>query len=182
MTRLFSIIVAIDKAGGIGKNNNLPWHLPEDLKHFKTLTSNTNSPTKRNAVIMGRKTWESLPDTFKPLPNRYNIVLSQNTHLSLPADVKHCHSLSDALSETTCPTQAIENLFVIGGGTVYKNALQHPQCQHVHITKIDAYFDCDTFFPEYAKLTLSHSSPKQKKGPLSYQFLTYKLALNANNA
>jgi dihydrofolate reductase/thymidylate synthase len=73
----FSIVVAMDSQQGIGKNNNLPWSLSADLTHFKSLTTTVTHLQKRNAVIMGRKTWNSLPTAFRPLPNRLNIVITR---------------------------------------------------------------------------------------------------------
>ena len=77
MMKPFSIVVAIDSQHGIGKNNDLPWHLPADLKHFKFITTNS-AVGKRNVVVMGRKTWDSIPEKFRPLPNRTNVVLSKS--------------------------------------------------------------------------------------------------------
>lgn len=81
MSRL-TIIVAATKANGIGINNSLPWHLPKDMKYFSQVTSNA-ADGQQNAVIMGRKTWESIPKKHRPLSNRYNIVLSRNPNYDL---------------------------------------------------------------------------------------------------
>lgn len=75
-----NIIVAMDSRGGIGKNGALPWHIPEDLKYFQTMTTKTIDPTKQNAIVMGRKVWESLPAKWRPLKNRLNVVLSNSVN------------------------------------------------------------------------------------------------------
>ena len=110
--RPFSIIVAFDSQYGIGKNGLLPWKLPLDLKHFKEITTAVANPARTNAVIMGRKTWESLPQKFCPLPGRVNVVLSKEGKLSLPSEVFCSQSLEDALSRLS--SSNIENVFVIG--------------------------------------------------------------------
>src|SRR5262249_730757 len=99
MAKPFSIVVAFDSSYGIGKNGQLPWKLPADLKRFKEVTSTHKDPTKLNAVIMGRKTWESLPASFRPLPGRVNMVLSKQAELSLPAGVLLAPSLENALDQ-----------------------------------------------------------------------------------
>ena len=73
----FNLIVATDLNGGIGKNNQIPWHYKEDMQYFKSVTTDTSSINKINAVIMGRNTWDSLPEKYKPLPNRINVILSR---------------------------------------------------------------------------------------------------------
>lgn len=130
----FSIIVAIDEKGGIGKNNTLPWHLPADLKHFKELTTG-------GTVIMGRNTWESIPEKFRPLPNRLNIVLTGNLNYQVPEGVKLASSLDGALAISA------DNTFVIGGAKVFEEAIHHKNCDVLEITQIYADFHCDTFFP-----------------------------------
>jgi dihydrofolate reductase len=127
-----AIIVAIDESNGIGKNNKLLCHLPADLKRFKQLTNGFT-------VLMGQKTFESLPNGA--LPNRKNIVLSDDINYQ----AKDCiiiHSLDEALK--ICTNE--EKVFIIGGGQVYKAFMQHADI--LHITKIHHVFDADTFFPE----------------------------------
>src|ERR1700733_8282193 len=94
---MFDIVVACDINRGIGYNNTLPWRLSGDMKHFRNLTSTTSDPSKQNAVIMGRKTWQSLPESNRPLPKRFNIVLSRQD-LAVPAEARFAHSFDEALS------------------------------------------------------------------------------------
>src|SRR5271169_1690094 len=95
----FSIIVAFDSQYGIGKKGGLAWKLPLDLKHFKEITTTVADPAKKNAVIMGRKTWESLPPKFQPLPGRVNLVLSKEGGINLPSEVLSSQSLDEALKK-----------------------------------------------------------------------------------
>ncbi len=127
------IVVAMTDNFVIGANGEMPWHLPADLQHFKKLTSD-------GAVVMGRRTWESIG---KPLPNRKNIVITrQDVYEANGATV--VHSLDDAL-------QAAEErrLFIIGGGEIYKAALV--LATSLHITRIHTTIDGDTFFPKFDK-------------------------------
>lgn len=128
------LIYARARNGVIGANNSLPWHLPEDLAHFKRTTLGC-------PVIMGRKTWESLPAQFRPLPGRKNIVVTRQIDWQANgADV--AHSLVQAAS--LCP--ADQDVWVIGGAEVYAQAL--PLAQEIVITEIDADFQGDAFAPE----------------------------------
>lgn len=98
-----NIIVAVDSKMGIGKNNAVPWHLPEEYKHFQRQTKATKDPNRRNAVIMGRKCWESIPEKFRPLRNRINVVLSRTIEPRIEAenDVIFADSLENALKILT---------------------------------------------------------------------------------
>ncbi len=170
----FSIIVAMDSDNGIGKNGTLPWHLPEDLKHFKETTLKTNNPNKKNAVIMGRKTWESLPEKFRPLPGRINIVLTRNKNYSLPEGVFQVSSFSDVLLKTVTLCDNIENIFIIGGGEVFKRALNDPACKKIYATRILSSFNCDTFFPDFKKsFQETAKSATKKHGSVEYYFAEY---------
>jgi len=133
MTNL-TIIVATDSSNGIGINNTLPWHLPEDLAHFKRLTSG-------HAIIMGRKTFDSIG---RPLPNRRSIVVSRNAEWQHEG-VERVGSLDDALALVAGAGEA----FVIGGGQIFEQAL--PLVDKLVITRIDRTYECDAFFPALAE-------------------------------
>lgn len=168
----FSIVVAVDKDLGIGKNNSLPWHLPGDMKHFKQITSRA-ADGKRNAVIMGRKTWDSLPEKFKPLPGRLNIVVTRQRNLVLANNCHNCKvasSLDEALS--LCESEAeLSDVFVIGGAELYKAAISHSSLRRVYLTEIQASYACDVFFPQYANmLSLLPGSQTHNDNGVDYSF------------
>lgn len=126
-----SIIVAVAKNNVIGKDNKLPWHLPEDLKHFKELTSG-------HTVIMGRKTFESIG---RPLPNRKNIVISRNENFKAN-DMEVVHSIEQALDLT----KNEDEVFIIGGAEIYKQALL--LVNKIYLTRINKDYEGDAYFPE----------------------------------
>ena len=130
---LISIIVAMDEEGGIGVDNQLPWHLPEDLKYFK-------NKTMGHHVIMGRKTFQSLS---KPLPGRTNIVLTRNHSYSPEEDVLITHSLLEALS--LARNRGEEEVFIAGGGAIYRQSLTFTD--RLYMTVVEAQTGADVFFP-----------------------------------
>lgn len=144
--REFSIIVAMDETRGIGRQGSIPWHLPEDLKHFKNVTTTVEDPSKINAVLMGRKTWDSLPEKSRPLPGRLNIVLTRQQDFAPPEGVLPFAGLDQALLYLGKQPR-VEHIFVIGGGQVYAQAIQHPACNRIFITHVQGAFACDAFFP-----------------------------------
>lgn len=158
---MVSIIVATDECGAIGKDNNLLWHLPNDMKHFRELTTG-------HTVIMGRKTFESLPKGA--LPNRKNIVLT-----SSDKQYENClvyHSLSSALK--ACEGE--DEIFIIGGGHVYREALD--MADKLYVTFVHHRFpDADTFFPsldpEKWEKTARTDFPQDEKNLYAHSFLTY---------
>lgn len=188
----FSLVVAYWKNGrGIGVNGGLPWSsLKDDMKFFKDLTT-TSSTNHVNSVIMGKKTWLSLPEKYKPLPGRLNIVVSStlpgcitnNSESSDPInintnDITKCvvvKSLNDAL-RIEMPSINIDKRFVIGGHQLFKESMNHEACENVHVTEVPDTIKpicdvkADVFFPEIPK----HFAKKSefKKGDLS--FITYK--------
>lgn len=176
----FAIVVAADEAGGIGRNGSLPWHLPGDLAHFKRLTTGTPAPDRQNAVVMGRVTWESIPDRFRPLPGRRNVVLSGNPALPLAAGVMRADGLAAALARLD-DAPGLGAVFVIGGGEVYRLAVAHPDLEAIHLTRVQGTFDCDTFFPPMPPdlACVSESAPQVEHG-LVYRFSTWRRSLNYN--
>lgn len=123
--RTFEIVVAATRKLGIGRDGKLPWKLPIDMKFFKSVTSSTSSPSRKNAVIMGRHTWESIPEQFRPLPGRLNVVLTRsgvNSVAGVNGDVVPSDSLDSALALLAAPPfdALVESVFVIGGGQVFQ--------------------------------------------------------------
>ena len=130
-----TLIVAVARNGVIGDGQGLPWRLPEDMKFFRETTAG-------HALIMGRKTWDSVPPRFRPLPGRRNIVLTRHAGLDL-AGAETAASLQAALSMLAGARAA----FVIGGAEVWTQAL--PLAQHLLLTEIDRDFEGDVRFPEW---------------------------------
>lgn len=127
---IVSIIVAVANNNAIGGNNQLLWHISADLKLFKKITSG-------HAIVMGRKTYESIG---RPLPNRQNIVITRNRELSLPgADVVESVDAAKAIAKG-------EELFIIGGGEIYSQAMS--LADRIYLTRVWADYKADTFFPE----------------------------------
>lgn len=149
------LIAALSRNRCIGKNGTIPWHLPQDMARFKQLT--TGHP-----VVMGRKTWESLPDQFRPLPNRTNIILTRQADYMLPEGVKRYRSVEDAAA-----AHPNETLFVIGGGEIYAQAL--PLADQLELTHVNQEIDGDAFFPEIDD-TWHETMRKDHEG---FSFVTY---------
>lgn len=149
----FSVVASLHPLTmGIGRGGQLPWAIKEDMAFFKQLTS-LAQPNCINAVIMGRKTWESLPSKFRPLPGRKNVVLSKDPNiresLSIPASVMTAVSLHHAMQTLSSNEhEKIDKIFVIGGECLYKEAIQSKYCSNIYITEVTGNVDgFDTFFP-----------------------------------
>lgn len=168
--REFEIVVAADEEGGIGRDGELPWSLPGDLAYFRKLTTGDG----HNTVIMGRHTWESIPDRFRPLPGRRNVVLSHQRSYLLEAGA----ILAASLEEAVAAADPAGEVYVIGGGAVYRMALARPECRRVHLTRVRGTFQCDTFFPaiearEEEWLEEARSEPMVDHG-VHYVYLGYR--------
>lgn len=152
-----SIIVAHSKNMAIGKTNALVWHLPDDLKRFKKLTSG-------HPIIMGRKTYQSIN---RPLPDRTNIVITRDLDLEIPGCLV-VHSLTEAIEKAREFDQ--EEIFIVGGAEIYKEAL--PLADRLYVTLVDKNVDGDAFFPEYSHLFTKKISgePGEFEG-LKYSYL-----------
>lgn len=155
-----AIVVAADRDLGIGKDGTIPWRLPGDMAHFKALTRDTRNPEAPdtvNAVVMGRKTWDSIPPRFRPLARRRNVVISRQPDLELPDGVLLASDLDHAIELAVSPPEGVpgsgtvERIFIIGGGQIYADALTRPQCRTLYLTRIDATFECDVFLPPFER-------------------------------
>lgn len=134
----FDVVIAADLDWGIGKDGGLPWpRLRGDLAHFKAITT-TASEGRRNAIAMGRRTWESKEIAGKPLPRRLNIVLSHGA-ITVPDGVIRARSIDDAIAKQ-CDA---ETLFVIGGAEIFAGAIDHPALRYVYLTRVQGRFGCD---------------------------------------
>ena len=164
---MISAIVAVDENWGIGSNNELLESIPEDLRRFKKLTD-------ENTVVMGRKTWDSLP--VKPLPNRFNIVVSRQEQQYEPNSFTWVTTLEKCIQ--TMLNDDIDEYFIIGGGQIYKELL--PFCDRVYVTKIfKSHENVDTYFPdldepeEWNTWKVTKRSKIYIYNNLMYQFWTY---------
>ena len=161
----FNLIVAFDKKRGIGKDNTIPWNLPEDMKRFRQITSFIPENLKKdphyhymNMVVMGRKTWDSLPEKFRPLPNRINVILSHKSKSEIAGteDSPLVHVVNDldqvfnlSLGQHQEKEIMIYETIIIGGSSLYQMALESPHCHTLYITEIYNDFNCDTTFPKF---------------------------------
>jgi dihydrofolate reductase len=149
---VFDIVVAADLDWGIGKDNGLPWpKLRGDLQHFKRTTS-TASEGHRNAIVMGRKTWESKEVAGRPLPNRLNVVVSRSP-LTLPAGVLATRSIDEALA-----ISGVEAIFVVGGAGLLLSVLERSDLRYVYLTRIEQRYDCDVKMPDLDARGFTHDS------------------------
>ena len=175
--RDFEIVVATDAQRGIGKGGKFPWNLPGDMKFFRDLTTKTTKAGKENAVIMGRRTWDSIPSRFRPLPGRINLVLSRDKDIKFSVETLHAQSFEEGLSMLDKPPlkNMIERVFVIGGGQIYQEALKRPECKILHITQLLDSFDCDAYFPPYhVDFERVNISRPVKDGNITYFYTEYR--------
>ena len=159
-TKEVTIIAAVAENNALGKDNRLIWHIPEDLKRFKRLTSG-------HAIIMGRKTFESLP---KALPNRHNIVISRNkSYTAEGASV--CHNLEEAMALAKNDSQP----FIIGGGQIYEQAMEI--AHKIELTRVHKDYEADTFFPfidlNKWSIVSEESIENSNDEPSRFTYLTY---------
>ena len=158
---VLTVIAAVARNGVIGMDNRLPWQLPADLKHFRELTTG-------HAVLMGRKTWESLPAKFRPLPGRGNIVVTRNGAFRAEGA-----TVATSLPEAVAAASGDE-AFVIGGAELYKAAL--PLADRLQLTEIDANYEGDTWFPviDRAQWRETARQTHAVETGLGYAFVTYR--------
>lgn len=153
----------------------------KELKYFSATTKKVIDPTKRNALIMGRKTYMGVPESKRPLPERLNIVLSRDPNpTDYPESVIVCKSFDEALSKIAEPESGIENVWIVGGSSVYNEAMNSAQCHRVYFTEVKGDFECDTFFPaipDVFKLVPNDShmpTEIQEEDGIKYQYKVYE--------
>ena len=171
-----NIICAMDSKNGIGINNSLPWHIEDDMKYFKKVTEKVNQDGKKNAIIMGRKTWDSIPSKYRPLKNRLNIVLSRLNKECKGADLV-TNNIELAISYIK-QNNTIDQTFIIGGSEIYNEFMKDEnkiKIDKIYVTHIHKKFNCDKFFPEIgSKYILEDISNLKKSNEIPYKFAVYK--------
>jgi dihydrofolate reductase len=157
---MITLIAAAAENNALGKNNDLIWHLPDDFKRFKAITSG-------HYIIMGRKTFESFP---KPLPNRTHVIITRQKNCN-PENCIVVNSLEKAIA--ACPKD--EDVFVIGGGEIYQQSIAI--ADKIELTRVHSTFEADTFFPEIDttiwELVQKEFHPKDEKHLFDFSFQTY---------
>jgi dihydrofolate reductase len=160
---ILSIIVAASANNVIGKDNKLPWHLPEDLKYFK-------NTTWAMPVVMGRKTYESIG---KPLPGRTNIVITRNKDLKIEG-VEAVQSLNEAIA--IAAKEEVKEIFIIGGAEIFNSSF--PQVSRIYLTRIHSEPEGDVFFPGFNKENWAQVKNKDcepdEKNPFAYSFQVWE--------
>ena len=182
----FDIVVACDLNRGIGCQNKLPWRLSQDMKYFRELTKGEKRDGAQNCVIMGRNTWQSIPEKHRPLPERRNIVLTRERSLlavsettesvasRAAAQVQYCDSFAGAVQIAHVNSSGAK-CFVIGGAKVYEQALVHEGCNLLYLTQIKATFECDVFFPSFEdKFSLLSETEELEENGVRFSFQVYK--------
>jgi dihydrofolate reductase len=161
-----SLIAALTKNRVIGKNNDLPWHLPDDMKYFM-------QTTKGHHVIMGRKNYQSIPEKFRPLPNRINIVVTRQPGFSAP-QCHVVHAIEQGLEIARNNNES--EVFIIGGAEIYRDGFKH--AQKLYLTEIDAVAEGDTYFPAYDKEQWKEVSrrhhPADDRHAFAFDFVVYQ--------
>lgn len=154
---MIALVAAVAENNCIGKSNTLPWYLPEDLKHFKKLTTG-------KIVLMGRKTWDSIPEKVRPLPNRKNIVVTTQTNFVVPEGVEVFHTIDNALA-----AHHNEDIMIMGGANIYAQTID--LADTLYITHINQTVDGDAFFPEIDKTIWKETEREDHDG---FSFVVYK--------
>jgi dihydrofolate reductase len=157
-----SLVAAVARNGVIGRDGTIPWRIPEDMERFRALTMG-------HPVLMGRRTWESLPDRFRPLPGRRNVVVTRNPEWSGEGAVR-AGSLEEALELA----EDAPRVFVIGGAELYASAL--PLADELVLTEVDANVEGDTFFPAFERSDFVEVAREAHMGSdgTPFAFVTYE--------
>ena len=173
------VAAATEKNLGIGLNNDIPWKLPKEFKYFQNITSTVKDEKKRNAVIMGKLTWLSIPENRRPLKNRLNIILSTTLELeNQNEDTKVLTTLHDALRHLETQ-EDVENVFVIGGSSLYSEGMKSPNCEKIYLTKVLSDIKCDVFFPKIDETKFFvdqdyHKDETEIENGIPFKYFLYK--------
>ena len=179
--KTFNIIAAIDEKFGIGKDGKMPWYIPSDLKYFKYITKKTTNISKMNAIIMGRNTWNSISSKYKPLVDRINIIVTNSDE-----DFFGAHTEMNLISalELAYSFNNLEDIFVIGGGKIYEEALNLSNLSSewilnkLYITRVNGDFGCDVLFPRELiqpnKCKFIESLPEKIENNFLFKITTYE--------
>ena len=156
---MITIIAAAGENNSLGKDNDLVWHLPDDFKRFKELTSG-------NYILMGRKTFETFP---KPLPNRKHLIITRQDNYSVPENCFVFDAIQSAIDFTDN-----QDIWIIGGGEIYKQSMEI--ADRIELTRVHSEFEADTFFPEIGeewKLVSEEYHPVDDRHKYDFTYLTY---------
>jgi len=172
----YSLVVAVDENYGISKEGRIPWKLPREMARFTYLTrdmKNTIDYNNMNVVIMGRYTWETIPEKYRPLPQRINIIISSSL---TDINDENCHILDSLPSALEwCLNNDVASVFVIGGSRLYNEALEDPKCKTAYVSYINYDYNCDNFINK--ELLLSQfergDSNVYSETGICVEFLTY---------
>ncbi|MDH5596842.1 MAG: dihydrofolate reductase [Candidatus Peregrinibacteria bacterium] len=164
------LIVAVDQKGGMGLKGKLPWVLKEDMKFFQKTTIHTDSMTFRNMIIMGRVTWESIPEEHRPLKGRKNVVITRNKDFKVPEGVVVAHSIQEAMKAVD---ERVADIFIIGGAKIFDQYLKQFKVDGIFVTRISKVYNCDTFFPKIPKNFKAKKLGAVKEGDVSYEYLLF---------
>jgi dihydrofolate reductase len=159
---MITIIAAAGENNSLGKDNDLVWHLPDDFKRFKELTSG-------NHILMGRKTFETFP---KPLPNRTHLIITRQNDYSVPEKCFTFDSIQSSLDEVL--EHSDNNIWIIGGGEIYKQSMEI--ADRIELTRVHSDFEADTFFPEIGEeweLVSEEYHPSDERHKYDFTYLTY---------
>lgn len=175
---MFTVILASTESNGIGWRNQLPWRIKGDMSFFKKVTTTNNEAGHENTIIMGRKTWESIPEKHRSLPGRLNVVLTRQLHTKI-AGATIAGSLKEGLA---IGEKQGGRIFVIGGAEIYNVAMNHPECECIYWTKVrritNEAVKCDVFVNNLPRhvFALCHESTQQwiHEGEWKYKIQTYQ--------
>ena len=164
------LIAAADQKNGIGIKGKIPWNLKGDMAFFKKKTIKTENTNRLNMVIMGRTTWESLPEEHRPLPARKNVILSRNKNFT----AKGAYIVSTIDKAIEEANERIDTIYVIGGAKIYEQFIKRRDVTGIYLTRVQKEFKCDAFFPKIPPSLKPTLIKERVEDGVRYQFLLYK--------